>query len=105
MDCVQFSFLGVLLWHYMGLPYGWAGVDVFFVLSGFLITGILFDTRDDTAPRPQLLYPPHPAHLSAVLRCFSCHFPADAVMRWAWTWQWIEWPLYLGTFCVFSIRI
>ena len=96
-----FSFVGVFLWHYMELPYGWAGVDIFFVLSGFLITGILYDTRDN----------PHRVrnfYIRRTLRIFPLYYGVLLALflltpwfHWAWTWQWIAWPLYLGNFLRF----
>jgi peptidoglycan/LPS O-acetylase OafA/YrhL len=95
------SFFGVFLWHYMALPCGWAGVDVFFVLSGFLITGILYDTCDD----------PHRVrnfYIRRTLRIFPLYygvllgiFLLSPLLHWAWTWHWIAWPLYLGNFLRF----
>lgn len=38
--------LSVFLFHATVLPWGWLGVQAFFVLSGYLITGLLYKDRD-----------------------------------------------------------
>jgi peptidoglycan/LPS O-acetylase OafA/YrhL len=95
------AFLAVFLHHYMHLAWGWSGVDLFFVLSGFLITGILFDARHESnrfrnfyVRRTLRIFPLYYGVMAALLITYP-------VLQWQWSWKWIVWPLYAGNFARF----
>jgi peptidoglycan/LPS O-acetylase OafA/YrhL len=83
------------------LQWGWTGVDIFFVLSGFLITGILYDTRN-TKHRFRNFY------VRRTLRIFPLYYGVllialllAPIFRWVWHPAWFLWPLYLGNYARF----
>jgi peptidoglycan/LPS O-acetylase OafA/YrhL len=95
------AFLMVFAQHYLTMPWGWTGVNIFFVLSGFLITGILVDTRD-SPHRARIFY------LRRTLRIFPLYYGLFLVallltplLHWQWSKGWLAWPLYLGNYLRF----
>lgn len=93
------AFAMVFAQHYFQMPWGWTGVDIFFVLSGFLITGILYDTCEQ----------PHRVrnfYIRRTLRIFPLYYGVMLLLllsyplfRWEWSWAWLAWPAYVGNFC------
>ena len=83
---------------------GWVGVDLFFVLSGFLITGILYDTRNARNYFPSFyarrflrIFPLYYAALVfffVVLPLLSADALGPTASRWPWFW------LHLSNFLI-----
>jgi peptidoglycan/LPS O-acetylase OafA/YrhL len=72
-----------------------------FVLSGFLITGILYDSqqkphryRDFYIRRTLRIFPLYYAVWIAIL-------VLAPVAQWQWNWRWALWPAYLGNYARF----
>ena len=76
---------------------GWAGVDLFFVLSGFLITGILLDAREGQgyfrvfyARRVLRIFPLYYAYLAVLFLVVPLLLPSldvkPGTQGWLWTY-------------------
>lgn len=89
---------GVLQWINVVRERGWVGVDLFFVLSGFLITGILYDTRADSHFFERFF-------VRRALRIFPVFYVVVIILllltpifQYQWHWLQLTFLVYLGNF-------
>jgi peptidoglycan/LPS O-acetylase OafA/YrhL len=93
------------LQHFVGN--GWMGVDLFFVLSGFLITGILLDTRQSDhyfknfyARRALRILPVYYSVLLFMFIFIPLLRPSQALAVFDRSSPWWAYPLFLQNFLV-----
>ncbi|CAJ0802925.1 O-acetyltransferase OatA [Ralstonia mannitolilytica] len=74
-----FAVLSVMLYHlgWKSFSLGWAGVPFFFVLSGFLITGILLESKGDSAGHFFRTF-----YIRRALRIFPLYFLVLGLVCW-----------------------
>jgi peptidoglycan/LPS O-acetylase OafA/YrhL len=87
-----FAFGAVFLFHAIHLPYGKLGVDLFFVLSGFLITRNLLELRDTATTGSALAV----FYYRRVLRIIPPYYLALVVMLVLFRFPLHEAPWYFG---------
>jgi peptidoglycan/LPS O-acetylase OafA/YrhL len=78
--------------HAIG-SFGWTGVDLFFVLSGFLITRILYETRHAEG-RVRSFYARRALRLFPVY-CLACLIVIVGTNFLAGQWRWTNLPLFI----------
>ena len=100
----------VFCFHYRVDPHspgewGWTGVDLFFALSGFLITGILFDSLGDQHYFRNF-------YVRRALRIFPLYWGVWMILlafmlaQRRFEFAFLAWPAYLGNYLgAFAIRL
>jgi len=76
--------------------YGWIGVDLFFVLSGFLITGILYDTQADSKYFKRFFARRAFRILPVFYIVFVILLLLTPIFKYEWRWGHLTFALYLG---------
>lgn len=78
--------------------HGWVGVDLFFVLSGFLITGILYDTRSDSRFFLRFYARRSLRILPVFYIVFVLLLLLTPVFHYEWHWMQLTFVFYIGNF-------